>query len=106
MVMGSVVVADPFKLSVCLSFPATRTQLLAGGRGEGVKKGTVGLVLDSWDEKATGIDRRPSQADRHNTATTTRHQLLVAPQLEPFSPHNTRACVRACVCVCVCVCCI
>lgn len=60
MVMGSVVVADPFKLSVCLSFPATRTQELAGGGGEGVKKGTVGLVMDSWDEKATGIQKTES----------------------------------------------
>lgn len=44
-------IADPFKLSACLSFPATRTQELAG---RGVRKCTAGLEMDSWDEKASG----------------------------------------------------
>lgn len=72
-------IADPFKLSVCLSFPATRTQELAG---EGVRKGNVGLVMDSWNEKATGSHQSESdwptqaQEDMSHCVTGTLQQLF------------------------------
>lgn len=41
-------IADPFKPTVCLSFPAAGTQELAGED----RKGTVGFVMDSRDENS------------------------------------------------------
>lgn len=70
MVVGSVVVADPYLLSVCLSFPATRTQELA--------------ERAVWDSRWTAGIKRPlalvgtSPTDQQDT---TEHQLLAIQNL-------------------------